>query len=344
METRTYSSTKQVDEDLKKLRSGLDKLWTQFDEEADWPDWWPENIDQPELDALKQSIGLCVPSFGPVLRDQKNSREDRMADMVLGLPFTSNEFPWPRDWPLAGKGSQWVWADGPFDQSVEATPLVPYLQVGLTGLSERSGRNVGDGILQIWQNPRIYELLLRIVPRESFMLSKLTPVSDEEGQVLDEALKARSYDETIPKFQSQVIEEWEKMGIFTEPMLQEIFCSEHDWLAALGEEAQPKCARSAARLYRSTQESWDRIVAAPANNVRAFGFADTINHDYLEDAYDRWRLLLEFKDDELPWTWASGRGLVYFREAIPGGVPLAARMSNVVSCGGIEIVCTYQRV
>jgi hypothetical protein len=338
-----YGSTKQVDEDLKKLRRGLEELCAQFDAESTWPDWWPEKLGQSEFDALSQSVGLCVPSFRPVFRKQKRSEEDRTADMVLGIPYTSRVHCWPRDWPLAGKGRQRLWADGPFKESAVAEPLLPYLQVDLAGLSQLSGRNVGTGVLQVWQNPRVYELLLRIIPRRHFMTSKLAPVADDEQERLDEWISEYSFDDCSPNYSGGVIKEWRNQGIFTRPIFHEIFWDEHSWLAMLAKRSVINCAGSADRLYRSSKRYWELEVPSPASNVRAFGFADTVNRDYLEATGDRWRLLLELKDDGLPWNWAWGCGLVYFRKVTLGGKPLPKRMSNVVRSGGYEFVCTYQK-
>ncbi|ARU18289.1 hypothetical protein [Croceicoccus marinus] len=77
---------------------------------------------------------------------------DRTCSMVAGPLYTSPEFPWP---------------------SNDGLHLEPILQLDLDWLSAESGRNVGQGLVQVWMDGS--DSLTRVLPGHSVTLDQLTP-------------------------------------------------------------------------------------------------------------------------------------------------------------------------
>jgi hypothetical protein len=71
---------------------------------------------------------------------------DRRGHILGGAPFTSELYPWPR---TSGE-----------------VPYIPLVQINLTELNRTTGRNVGEGLLQVWLDVTDDDLpnLLRVVP------------------------------------------------------------------------------------------------------------------------------------------------------------------------------------
>jgi len=94
----------------------------------------------------KKSKLFCVPRFLPF---DRFDLLHRLQDQILcGFPYTSSKWSWPVD------------ASGDHMQ--------PFAQIDLQNASKLLNEFLGDGILQLWTSPRIFEnveLTIRVIPR-----------------------------------------------------------------------------------------------------------------------------------------------------------------------------------
>lgn len=77
---------------------------------------------------------------------------DRMGSLVAGPLYTNREFPWPTN---------------------DGVHLEPILQLDLDWLSAQVGRDVGEGLVQVWMDG--HESLIRNLPRHAIAPDQMTP-------------------------------------------------------------------------------------------------------------------------------------------------------------------------
>jgi len=339
MKGRQYKTTEQVDDDIRLIRS----LAAQKPEIEDCPlfTWKPDDFDA--------ALGLCVPSLSPKLKKIARGRENRLNDMATGLMFTSEKHPWPCG-PLQ-------FEDDLFGRQPKAVgprngaPLAPYLQVDLRRLGQSAGRNVGSGVLQIWRE-EIYQWL-RVIPRREFRENALLPVSEEQLQVFDDELAFVSGSLDDDGDCAYEITAWKDRGIFVENLVRELDISEGDlgeWLA-LKKSPEVGAVR---RLLRAAGREWHDLVSTPSHDIQAFGFGESIQgryHDWVLDsqsrgqASGRWRLLLQLYCRQIPWNFAEGTAMVFYRRRPRNpdkeGTPL--RFSNICEQGEFQYAMYWER-
>jgi hypothetical protein len=90
---------------------------------------------EPTMVSTAALLESLAPSIGPMYLPKYESRAigqiDRMGSLVGGLPYVTDEFPWP----VSGQGEF----------------MVPLSQLDLAEISRATGKDVGDGLLQLWR-------------------------------------------------------------------------------------------------------------------------------------------------------------------------------------------------
>lgn len=338
MKGRQYKTTEQVDDDIRLIRS----LAAQKPEIENRPlfTWEPNDFDA--------ALGLCVPSLSPRLKKIARGRENRLNDIATGLMFTSEKHPWPcGPLQLEGEFGGTPKALGPRN----GAPLAPYLQVDLRRLGQSAGRNVGSGVLQIWSE-EIYQWL-RVIPHREFRENALLPVSEEQLQVFDDELEFVSWSLDDDDDCAYEMTAWKDKGIFVENLVRELDISEGDlgeWLAL---KTSPEVG-AVRRLLRAAGREWHDLVSTPSHDIQAFGFGESIQGRYRDwvldsqsrgQASDRWRLLLQLYCRQIPWNFAEGTAIVFYRRRPRNpdkeGTPL--RFSNICEHGEFQYAMYWER-
>lgn len=107
-------------------------------------DAYPAGGKRPTLvDELAGHVERATKAW-PLLVDYGSGEVDRRGDLLSGPLYTSGRYPWPRD------GGRW---------------REPVLQLDLERWGARGGRDVGRGLLQLWE-PRTSGLI-RVIPPEA---------------------------------------------------------------------------------------------------------------------------------------------------------------------------------
>ena len=339
MKERQYKTTEQVDDDIRSIRS----LAAQKPEIEDCPlfTWEPDDFDA--------ELGLCVPSLSPKLKKVARGRENRLNDLATGLMFTSEKHPWPCGplLHLRGEFGRTPKALGPRS----GPPLAPYLQVDLRQLGQSAGRNVGSGVLQIWSEG-IYKWL-RVIPHTEFRENALLPVSEEQLQVFDDELNFVSGSLDDDDNCAYEMTEWKDKGIFVENLVRKLEFRE----GSLGEWVAHKKSPEVdplRRLLRAAGREWHDVVSNPSHDIRAFGFGESIQGAYRQWVLDSqnhrqasgsWRLLLQLYCRQIPWNFAEGTAIVFYRRRPRNpdkeGTPL--RFSNICEHGEFQYAMYWER-
>ncbi len=91
------------------------------------------DVEYPEVaEALRVFAGEGKPFALPKLKPQdRSSKKQRIADLLGGMPFTSDAYPWPTG-------------------GADALHMQPVVQIDLKNAGQLLGFDFGDGLLQLW--------------------------------------------------------------------------------------------------------------------------------------------------------------------------------------------------
>jgi hypothetical protein len=117
-----------------------------------------------------------VTTAWPLIVDYTPGDCDRRGDLLSGPLFTSSDYPWPRC------GDQWC---------------EPILQIDLARWGERAQRDVGRGLLQLWE-PQTYGKI-RVIP-ESALNAPITGIPSERGTDYRSIVSDDDFDSDRPKW------------------------------------------------------------------------------------------------------------------------------------------------
>ena len=280
MARSVYTSTQQVDDDLRTIIEFAESALETAETESDEP------LDELYLDEMRSLLGLCVPSFRPSLKRRRRSEATCMQDVAGGWVFTSDEYPWPEG-------------------------HAPYFQLDLDKLGLAAGIPVGTGILQAWGTSDWYPRLdkqnfIRVIPRRAFKAKVLAPLP-ENAEDLVENWSGR---ESLPPWVF-TLEGWSRAGIFP---------GGGNWLPEALHETGPRMVKSAAKRLRAFGvRQYSDGMRGQAKFIRAFGVPEPNNAVASELTGEGWKLLVELTHDfgtQIVWNFGYGTTqLLYRRKA-----------------------------
>jgi len=181
----------------------------------------------------------------------------------------------------------------------------------------------------------------------------LLPVSEEQLQVFDDELEFVPWSMDDDDNCAYEIIAWKDKGIFVENLVRELDISEGDlgeWLAL---KTSPEVG-AVRRLLRAAGREWHDLVSTPSHDIQAFGFGESIQgryHDWVLDsqsrgqASGRWRLLLQLYCRQIPWNFAEGTAMVFYRRRPrnPDKEGTPSRFSNICEQGEFQYAMYWER-
>jgi hypothetical protein len=172
---------------------------------------------EPVRNQFLQTLCSAAEGFIPVVTTTAVNQVDRKASMLAGPFFTCNEYPLP--------------------ESSSGT-LAPIIQLDLQVLSQLSGKDFGDGLLQVWcdtdwnNDSRDF---IRVVPRDVLNNASMTPFEASDvaaGPVPEEWIFDVSWDEV------DVISGFESMGFHAQTSYLDVYAADltEDQLSSISDD------------------------------------------------------------------------------------------------------------
>lgn len=149
--------THSANPDYSGMKNTIDDIVSVIDE------YYPRGTTRPEaIIDLMEHVGRAAMAC-PLQIDYNSAEVDRTADLVSAPLFTSSDYPWPM---------------------TKGRLCEPILQINLERFSRKSDREVGSGLLQVWELKT--HGMIRIIPPEhidSALLSEIPSVHADDYSI-----------------------------------------------------------------------------------------------------------------------------------------------------------------